>query len=166
MRLKMLNPIISRPLPAEQLHILEEIEYLTKKAQTPLQRLEHRMHPLVAFGIMPIFALANAGVQLHADQLQGMIAPVSVGVFFGLLAGKVLGVVGITLILIRLKIASMPDGMNLWHLFGAGFLAAIGFTMSLFITDLAFSDTTLYFSGKSRNFVRFHYSQYHRIFSD
>jgi Na+:H+ antiporter, NhaA family len=135
-------------ITAEQLHILEEIEYLTKKAQTPLQRLEHRMHPLVAFGIMPVFALANAGVQLQADQLQGMIAPVSVGVFFGLLAGKVLGVVGITLILIRLKIASMPDGMNMWHLFGAGFLAAIGFTMSLFITDLAFSDTTFIFQAK------------------
>ncbi|MFZ1703113.1 MAG: Na+/H+ antiporter NhaA [Saprospiraceae bacterium] len=132
----------------EQLDILQKIEILTKKAQTPLQRLEHRMHPLVAFVIMPVFALANAGIPLHGDIVSAFYDPVSMGIFFGLLAGKVLGVVGISYALIRLKIAPLPDGMNTYHLWGAGFLAAIGFTMSLFITDLAFVDVEQVYHAK------------------
>lgn len=122
----------------EQLHILEEIRTVSKNALTPLQRLEHAMHPLVAFVIMPIFALSNGGVTLSGDVLAQLSSPVAIGVFAGLLGGKVLGVVGVVHLLLRLKWAVLPAGVNKRHILGAGFLAAIGFTMSLFISGLAF----------------------------
>jgi NhaA family Na+:H+ antiporter len=132
----------------EQLHILEEIRDLSKKALTPLQRLEHSMHPLVAFVIMPVFALANGGVTLTGNIIAQILSPLAIGIFCGLLIGKVLGVVGISALLLRLKWARLPEGMNIYHLIGAGFLAAIGFTMSLFITDLAFKQADLIVQAK------------------
>lgn len=122
----------------KQLHILEEIRDVSKKALTPLQRLEHGMHPLVAFVIMPIFALSNGGVTFSGDVWGQITSPVALGVMAGLLIGKVVGVVGVVHILLRLKIAELPEGMTRRHILGAGFLAAIGFTMSLFISGLAF----------------------------
>lgn len=127
----------------DQLHILEEIRDLSKNALTPLQRLEHGMHPLVAFVIMPIFALSNAGVEISGDILNQVTSPVTVGIFFGLLVGKFVGVTGIAALMIKMKWASLPEGMNYRHLIGAGLLAAIGFTMSLFVAGLAF-DNELY----------------------
>ena len=121
-----------------QLHILEEIRTVSKKALTPLQRLEHSMHPLVAFVIMPIFALSNGGVTFSGDVIAQLTSPVALGVFTGLLLGKVLGVVGVVQVLLRFKWAVLPADVNKQHILGAGFLAAIGFTMSLFISDLAF----------------------------
>jgi NhaA family Na+:H+ antiporter len=132
------NPFIT----GEQLHIIEEIRDLSKKAMTPLQRLEHGMHPLVAYVIMPVFALSNAGVSLTEDLLQQLTSPVTMGVFAGLLMGKVIGVIGITTIFTKLGWAELPEGMTPLHLVGVGFLAAIGFTMSLFIAGLAFTDAT------------------------
>lgn len=125
-----------------QLHIIEDIRNCSKKALTPLQRLEHRMHPVVAFVIMPIFALSNAGVIFSGDVMNQLSSPVFYGVFVGLLAGKVIGVYGIVSVLLKLKWLTLPEGMNKLHLLGAGFLAAIGFTMSLFIGGLAFVDKT------------------------
>lgn len=124
----------------KQLHILDDIRRFSIAALTPLQRLEHSMHPLVSFVIMPVFALSNAGVVFTNEALNQMFNPVFLGVFAGLLTGKVLGVFGITSVLIKLKWINIPSGMNTWHLLGAGFLAAIGFTMSLFIANLAFED--------------------------
>lgn len=126
-------------LTNDQLHLLEKIKVDTNKAIPPLQRLEHAMHPLVTFVIIPIFALANAGVSLDIDFEQLFSTHVAIGVALGLLVGKVVGVVGFTLLLIKLKVAPFPDGMNIRNLFGLGLLASIGFTMSLFITSLAFS---------------------------
>jgi Na+:H+ antiporter, NhaA family len=128
------NPLVT----TDQLHILEEIRDISKKALTPLQRMEHGLHPLVAFIIMPIFALSNGGVEISRDFLQQATSPVAMGVFAGLLAGKFLGVIGVVSLFLKLKWAVLPEGMNRQHLIGAGFLAAIGFTMSLFISDLAF----------------------------
>lgn len=127
-------------LTNNQLHILETIKTDTNKAIPPLQRLEHGMHPLVTFVIIPIFALANAGVSLNIDPEQLFSTNIAFGVALGLLLGKVVGVVGFTLLLIKLKIAPFPEGMDVRNLFGIGLLASIGFTMSLFITSLAFSD--------------------------
>lgn len=121
-----------------QLHILEEIRAVSKNALTPLQRLEHGMHPLVAFVIMPIFALSNGGVTFSGDVMSQVTSPVALGVFAGLLIGKVVGVVGVVHLMLRLKWATLPADVNKQHILGAGFLAAIGFTMSLFIADLAF----------------------------
>jgi len=132
------KPNNSPTVTAEQLHILEKMRYVSKNALTPLQILEHAMHPLVAFIIMPLFALANAGVSLSGDTLMAIGNKVTIGVFMGLLLGKVLGVVGFVTVLSRLKIAKLPRDINTKRLIGLGFLAGIGFTMSLFISQLAF----------------------------
>jgi NhaA family Na+:H+ antiporter len=125
-------------LTSEQLHLLEDIREVTIDAITPLQRLEHQMHPFVSFIVMPIFALANAGVTFSNDIFAEVTSNVTLGVAFGLIVGKILGVYGVSMAVIKLKIANMPQGLNSTHLFGVGFLAAIGFTMSLFVTNLAF----------------------------
>lgn len=125
-------------ITVKQLHILEKIRYISKHSITPLQQLEHSMHPLVAFIIMPVFALANAGIVLSAESLSHLTSTVTMGVFFGLLLGKFIGVVGSVALLTRLRIASLPVGFTFRHLMGTGLLAGIGFTMSLFISELAF----------------------------
>jgi Na+:H+ antiporter, NhaA family len=124
----------------EQLHILDEIKIYAAHALTPLQRLEHAMHPLVAFVLMPVFALSNAGVELSGDFISQLVSPVAMGTFAGLLVGKFIGVVGVVFLFLKMNWSTLPDGMNKQHVIGAGFLAAIGFTMSLFISGLAFTD--------------------------
>lgn len=126
-------------LTNKQYYILERIDTDNKKAIPPLQLLEHSMHPFVTFVVLPIFAIANAGVTLldiDSEHLFG--SNVALGVALGLLVGKVIGVMGFTWLSVKLKIADFPKGMNLKNLFGLSLLAAIGFTMSLFITQLAF----------------------------
>ena len=101
------------------------------------------MHPLVAFVVMPIFAFSNAGVTLSGDFMAQLTGPVALGIMTGLLLGKVLGVVGVSEFMIKVFSVQLPKGMNKFHLWGAGFLAAIGFTMSLFIAGLAFKGELL-----------------------
>ncbi|MGE9313097.1 Na+/H+ antiporter NhaA [Niabella sp. CJ426] len=138
---KGIDPSDDQPtLTNEQLHVVEQIQKATEAATPPLQRLEHVMHRLVTFIIIPIFALANAGVSLQIDMESLFSNNIFWGVSLGLLVGKFVGVVGFTLLMIQLKIASFPEGMNFKNLLGVGLLAAIGFTMSLFITSLAFSN--------------------------
>lgn len=124
----------------EQMHILEEIGDYSKKALTPLQRLEHKMHPIVAFFIMPIFALCNAGVTIDSSVFSSGISMVTLGVFFGLIVGKFIGVVGVTYLFHKMKWAILPEAITVKFLVAIGFLASIGFTMSLFISELAFDD--------------------------
>ena len=126
-----------------QLHIIEDIRDLSKKALTPLQRLEHGMHPLVSYFIMPVFALANAGVKLDDGIVSQLTSPVSMGVFLGLIVGKFVGILSAVTLLLKLGWARLPEGMNRLHLTGGAMLAAIGFTMSLFISELAFDDEKL-----------------------
>ncbi|GAB3018763.1 Na+/H+ antiporter NhaA [Niabella terrae] len=140
-RFKSIDPTENKPtLTNEQLHILEQVQVAALEATPPLQRLEHAMHPLVTYIILPIFALANAGVSLNVDFGNLFNTHILVGVFLGLLVGKFIGVVGFTLLFIKLGIAKFPKGMNFRNLLGVGLLASIGFTMSLFITSLAFSN--------------------------
>lgn len=124
----------------DQQKVLSEISKYTNAAMTPLQKLEHSMHPFVAFIIMPLFALANAGVTFTGDLSSNLHSPVTMGVFFGLLVGKVVGVFGMVYILTKLKIAEMPNNTNYTQILGVAFLAGIGFTMSLFVTTLAFTE--------------------------
>lgn len=126
-------------LTEEQLLIVEGIKEDTDRAIPPLQRLEFALHPFVTFIVLPIFALANAGVALDFDMETLFSTNVALGVGFGLLVGKVIGVMGATLLMIKLKLAPPLDGMTNRNLFGIGLLAGIGFTMSLFVTSLAFS---------------------------
>ncbi len=140
-------------LTDEQIHQLEEIKYDTNCAIPPLQRLEHAMHPFVTFVVLPIFALANAGVSVNVDIEQLFSTNVALGVALGLLVGKLVGIVGATLLLVKLKVAPFPEGMNIKNLFGVAMLASIGFTMSLFITSLAFTDVTHITQAKIGIFV-------------
>lgn len=104
----------------------------------PLHRMEHALGPWCAFWIIPIFALANAGLHLSGDMGKMVTDPVTLGVFFGLFIGKPVGVIGACLLAVKLNIASLPTGVTWRHIYGAGCLAGIGFTMALFIAGLAF----------------------------
>lgn len=120
------------------------IEESCKKILTPLQRFEHGLHPWVSFFIIPLFALANAGVTLAGmDVIGALTSPVSIGIIVGLFIGKQVGIFGFSWIAVKLKFASLPEGVNWKMLYAAGILAGIGFTMSLFIAGLAFSDEAL-----------------------
>ncbi|RAV29624.1 Na+/H+ antiporter NhaA [Sinomicrobium soli] len=122
----------------QQQHVLEQVRIYSKAALTPLQRLEHSMHSLVSFFVMPVFALANAGVTFSGDFWHNITSNVSIGIICGLVIGKFVGVVGFTKLMTKLRIASLPPGLNWKHIYGVALLASIGFTMSLFITELAF----------------------------
>ncbi len=118
------------------------LELASEGVESPLQRLEHSLHPWVIYAIMPVFALANAGVALSGDDFStAMTSPVALGIVLGLALGKPLGIVGFSWLAIRFGLAELPSGLRMRHLVGAGFLAGIGFTMSLFIANLAFPGT-------------------------
>ena len=112
-----------------------------------LLKIEHSISPYVAFGIMPLFALANAGVSLNGINLNSLLSPVPLGILLGLFLGKQIGVFLFSIISIKLKIAKMPNNSNWLSLYGVGILTGIGFTMSLFIGNLAFVENTQYISG-------------------
>lgn len=154
-RFKAMDPKDERKsLSVDQIHILEQIKIDTKNAMSPLQRLEHEMHPFVTFFVIPIFALTNAGVSVLDIDLDTVFSTnVALGVGLGLLVGKVVGVVGFTLLCVKLKVAPFPVGMNTKNLFGLGLLASIGFTMSLFVTSLAFTTDAYMTQAKIGIFV-------------
>jgi Na+:H+ antiporter, NhaA family len=109
-----------------------------------LEQLQHRLHPLSSYLVIPLFALANAGVPLGADALERAAgSPVAWGVALGLLAGKVLGVAGASLAAVRLRLGSLPDDLTMRHVLGLAALAGIGFTVSLFIAELAYPGSDL-----------------------
>ena len=107
-------------------------------ARSPLHRLEHALHLPVGFLVVPIFGLANAGVPVLTLPAGTFAAPVTLGAALGLLLGKVAGVLGLSMLAIRLRIAHMPAHATRLHMFGVALLCGIGFTMSIFITLLAF----------------------------
>ena len=122
---------------------IQKVKTLSMAAETPLQTIEHALHPWVAFGIMPLFALANAGIVITSDFFSSIINPVSIGVAAGLIVGKFTGILLFCWIMVRYKISSLPEGANWKHIAGVALLAGIGFTMSLFISGLAFGDPVL-----------------------
>ena len=105
-----------------------------------LLKLEHMLSPYVAFGIMPLFALANAGVVLKGMSFNSLLAPVPLGILCGLFFGKQIGVFLFSFISVKLKFAEMPSNSNWVKFYGVGVLTGIGFTMSLFVGNLAFVD--------------------------
>ncbi len=121
-----------------------------KEAESPLRRLEHALHPWVAFGVLPIFAFANAGVPLAGLKLTDVLQPVPLGIITGLLLGKQIGVFSFSAAAVRLGIASLPEGVDWRALYGTALLCGIGFTMSLFIASLAFEQGGLAYSGLER----------------
>lgn len=135
-----LEPNQKPTLTADQLHTIEKIDRASEYAETPLQRLEHRLQPIVMYFVIPLFALANAGVELPADIGGALTSSVTLGVGLGLLLGKPLGILLISWLLVKLGWAQLGAFVTWRHMVGAAFLAGIGFTMSLFINELAFRD--------------------------
>ncbi len=119
---------------------VRRLQWAARETISPLEYLEQTLHPWVAFGIMPIFALANAGVPI---QPSAVVAPVSVAVMLGLLIGKPVGILLTSWSAVRVGLAKLPDGVGWRMLAGAGCLAGIGFTMALFIADLALTGALL-----------------------
>ena len=113
------------------------------KENSPSYKLQHFLHKPVAFLIVPIFALANTGIIFNGSIRDVVLNNNSLGIIGGLLIGKPLGILLLSFIAIKLKLASLPEGVNWLQLTGAGILAGIGFTMSIFITLLAFSDNNI-----------------------
>jgi len=121
--------------------IMAEIERLAESAESPLERLERGLVRISAFIVVPIFALANAGIDLSGGVVGDAVSSeVTIGVFLGLLAGKVLGVTVATWLAIRVGLGELPKGVNWIQIVGVGLLAGVGFTVALFVTELAFSE--------------------------
>ena len=124
----------------ERYKILRQTERAIRKTVSPLERFETDLHPWVGFLIMPIFALANAGVSINTSALTSSVA---VAVILGLFIGKPAGIILFSWLGVKLKLAQLPDDINWTTLLGGGFLAGIGFTMAIFIGNLALSGTLL-----------------------
>ena len=112
-----------------------------------LVKIEHAISPYVAFGIMPLFAFANAGVSLEGISFSSLLMPVPLGILMGLFVGKQLGVFLFSYVSIKLKFAQMPNNSNWISVYGVGVLTGIGFTMSLFVGNLAFPESSQYIDG-------------------
>lgn len=125
-----------------------ELEEACEDVQAPLQKLEHRLHVWVQFVIMPIFALANAGVVLSLGEIGGDTGRVTLGIVAGLVLGKPLGLLGAAWLAVRAGIAALPEGVTWRHMLGASCLGGIGFTMSLFVATLAFGESELLAAAK------------------
>ena len=135
-----------------QVDALENIAYGYDKVQNPLVRLEHNLHGLSAFFIMPLFAFSNAGVIIDFSTISANLMIV-LGVVFGLVIGKPIGIFGFTYLLTKLRIIKKPDNISWFEVIAVGFLGGIGFTMSIFITHLAFEDATIIAAVKLGIFV-------------
>lgn len=125
---------------ATQMDVVHDLEKLAESVQTPLHRIEHALQPYVAFLIMPVFALVNAGVALNASLLDGIFSPVSLGIALGLFVGKQVGVTFAVWLSVKLGVAELPQGTSLMQMYGVAMLCGIGFTMALFVAHLAFVD--------------------------
>jgi NhaA family Na+:H+ antiporter len=123
--------------------VATRLQEVAGEVATPLQRLEHALHPWVTAVVMPVFALANAGVAVKGDLFAAVTHPVALGVAAGLLVGKPAGVTLACWVAVRTGLATLPTELTWRRLLGTGFLAGIGFTMSLFIEGLAFGKTPL-----------------------
>ena len=144
------EPCIIIFVTEDQMEILETIKEVTSDAETPLQKVEYALSGFVSFIVLPLFALANAGLVIHGDGLAIFLHPVSLGIGWGLLAGKFLGIIGVSRLMVYLGFAELPEKATWNHIYGVALLAGVGFTMSLFITELAFTDAdTIYMSKMS-----------------
>ena len=133
----------------EQQHIIHSMSTEIKSVDPLLHRLESKLHPIVTFIIMPLFALANAGVALDFSSISsGGLSPVSLGIFLGLLVGKPAGIFLFSFISIKMRLAARPTGVTWKQMASIGMLGGIGFTMSIFINNLAFSSPELVDIGK------------------
>lgn len=132
----------------KQLSSVESISYAAKNVEPPLQTLEHGLHNLVAFFILPVFALANAGVAL-GDAGSALSSALTINIALGLFVGKTVGVAFLSWVGVKLNLAGLPEGIKWMHLIALGMLGGVGFTMALFIANLAFTDPELINQAKT-----------------
>lgn len=116
-----------------------------KNFNSLLHHLIHQLHPWIAYGILPLFALANAGLSFLNISLATFLHPLSLGIIIGLFLGKQLGIFGASWLAVRTKLAKLPYQVTWWHIYGTALICGIGFTMSLFIAGLAFGENELTF---------------------
>jgi NhaA family Na+:H+ antiporter len=135
----------------KQKTILTNIKDKINAVGTPSSRLEHNLHLPVALIVIPLFALANAGISIDFSSIgTTVMEPVSLGIIGGLIIGKVIGIFGVSWLAIKLKIAKLPENSTMNQIFGVSFLGGIGFTMSIFVADLAFiNNPELIFQAKA-----------------
>ncbi len=138
-------------LTKEQIEEIDNLEDWTNRVQSPLQLLEHRLHNWVAFLIMPLFALSNAGV--HFSSQMNMDLPLAFNIAISLLVGKTLGVTLFSYAGVRLKMAYLPEGIQFRQIIGVAILSGVGFTMSLFIGGLAFSENMVYMNSAKAGII-------------
>jgi len=115
------------------------IEEAIRDVEPPLVQVEHSLQPWVTFVVMPMFALSNAGVTITGNIIETITHPVSLGVIFGLIVGKQVGITLFSYLMVRLGLSQLPDGLTWRHIHGVSMLAGIGFTVSLFVTELAYA---------------------------
>jgi NhaA family Na+:H+ antiporter len=115
------------------------LEELCEEVETPMTHLQHRLNPWVAYGILPIFAFANAGIPLWEGLGEALSSRVTWGVVAGLVLGKPLGITLFAWLAVRMRVAILPGAITWPHVVGIAFLGGIGFTISLFVTELAFA---------------------------
>ena len=130
----------SKLLTNEQIHSIDTIESINEEVHSPLQHLEHTLHGWVSYLIMPIFALANAGVVLNFTNT-GNAGHLTINIGIALVLGNAIGILLMSYLAIKLKLANLPEGVNLKQLLGVSLLGGLGFTMSLFIVNLAYTDS-------------------------
>ncbi|ENM5843456.1 Na+/H+ antiporter NhaA [Vibrio mimicus] len=121
-----------------------------KGEHSPLKHLEHALHPYVAFGILPLFAFANAGISLQGVSIDGLTSMLPLGVALGLFLGKPLGIFSFSWAAVKLGVAQLPEGINFKHIFAVSVLCGIGFTMSIFISSLAFGQANAAYDTYAR----------------
>lgn len=126
----------------EHHHALWELEEAAERAQAPMLRIEHALQPWVMWLVVPIFALANAGVRVEPDVIASILEPIPLGIIAGLVLGKQLGISLGAFLAVRLGLAALPDAVTWRHVYGAALLGGIGFTMSLFIATLAYGENS------------------------
>jgi len=125
-------------------YTLLTISEISRESVSPLARIEHRLGNWSSFVVVPLFALANAGVNFQGSSVgEALLGPVGLGVSLGLIVGKIIGITGFTLAAVRLKAGRLPEGVTPRHVLGVATVAGIGFTVSLFIANLAFTDPDL-----------------------
>lgn len=117
---------------------------------SPLKHMEHALHPYVAFGILPLFAFANAGISLQGVSLSGLTSMLPLGIALGLLIGKPLGIFTFSWAAVKMGVAKLPEGISFKHIFAVSVLCGIGFTMSIFISSLAFGNVSPEFDTYAR----------------
>jgi len=128
---------------------LSALDQLLRGTDSIAERLERTLHPWVCFLVLPLFALASAGVPLSTEQLQpAFSSPIALGVFLGLVVGKVVGITTFSFLAVKLKIAGMADGLTWAGITGVAILAGVGFTVALFISSLSFGDESMIATAK------------------